>query len=109
LTLSGGSLELTNALEASSIASFSVVGGVLKGSGEVDVTSSFSGGGNGTLAGTGSTVIESGATGTVNGSTMNLEERALCNTVVVGGTAGISAGVGAEVGTGPSYTEVIQF
>ena len=32
-----------------------------------------------------------------------------CNTVVAGGTAGISAGVGAEVGTGPSYTEVIQF
>ena len=32
-----------------------------------------------------------------------------CNVVVVGGTAGLSAGVGAEVGTGPSYTEVIPF
>ncbi len=30
-----------------------------------------------------------------------------CNPVVVGGTAGISVGVGAEVGVGGSYTEVL--
>ncbi len=32
-----------------------------------------------------------------------------CNTVVAGGTAGISAGLGAEVGVGGSYTEVFVF
>lgn len=32
-----------------------------------------------------------------------------CNVAVVGGTAGVSAGVGAEVGGGASYTEVIPF
>jgi RHS repeat-associated protein len=32
-----------------------------------------------------------------------------CNVVVAGGTAGVSAGVGAEVGGGASYTEVIPF
>jgi RHS repeat-associated protein len=32
-----------------------------------------------------------------------------CNTVVAGGTAGISAGLGAEAGVGSSYTEVFVF
>jgi hypothetical protein len=32
-----------------------------------------------------------------------------CNTVVAGGTAGISAGLGAEAGAGGSYTEVFAF
>jgi hypothetical protein len=32
-----------------------------------------------------------------------------CNTVVAGGTAGISAGLGAEAGAGASYTEVFTF
>jgi RHS repeat-associated protein len=32
-----------------------------------------------------------------------------CNAVVAGGTAGVTAGFGAEAGAGPSYTEVFTF
>ncbi len=72
LVLSGGSLEVASALEASSIAGFSLAGGTLTGSGEVDVTGTFTGSG-GLMTGSGALVIESGATGkTVSGDSIYL-------------------------------------
>ena len=80
LVISGGSLEVTNALEASSIHSLTQSGGTLKGSGEVDVTGSFSGGNSGYLEGAGSTVIKPGASGSiVNESFLYLAKRTLVN------------------------------
>jgi len=88
--ISGGSLEVASALEVSTIASLSVEGGQLTGPAEVDVTSSFTGGAFGTLKGSGATVIESGATGTVS-SRLYLEERTLKNvgTLTVSKIAGV--------------------
>jgi YD repeat-containing protein len=67
VVLSGGSLELT-ALEASSASTLSLTGGTLNVAGELDVSSSLTGegGGHPTISGSGSVVIESGATGTIN-------------------------------------------
>ena len=65
LVLSGGSLELANTLEVSSIASFSISNSTLSGSGTLSVSHSFSWGANGTMEGSGKTVVASGATGTL--------------------------------------------
>jgi RHS repeat-associated protein len=59
-----------------------VGGGILTGTGEVDVSGSFTGGQEGYMEGTGSTVIEAGAKGnieTVGGAPMNLIKRTLVN------------------------------
>jgi YD repeat-containing protein len=91
----GGLLEVLSTLEASSIANLSVENGAeLTGSAEVDVTGTFTGGSYGVLAGTGSTVIESGATGTVTptgGEGLYLEERTLRNagTLTIGEGSGL--------------------
>jgi RHS repeat-associated protein len=78
LMISGGSLEVANVLEASSIATVSMSGGTLTGAAEVDVTGSFTGSG-GTITGSGTLVVESGATGsTVSGSSIALD-RTLVN------------------------------
>jgi RHS repeat-associated protein len=66
LALSGGSLEVTNGLEPSEIASLAVAHSDLYAIGEIDVTSSFTGGPNGYLEGTGRTVLKSGASGSTN-------------------------------------------
>jgi RHS repeat-associated protein len=69
LAISGGSLEVANALEPSSLARLSVLGGALTGAAEVDVTTSFTGGSFGTMAGPGSTVIGAAASGSLVGTT----------------------------------------
>jgi RHS repeat-associated protein len=99
---STGSLELTNALEPSSAANLSVERGTLTGAAEVEVTGSFTGGGYGTLSGTGSTVIESGATGTItptSGAGLFLSERTLKNagTLTVGTGSGIGGSHKAQI------------
>ncbi len=79
VVVSGGSLELASALEASSAATLSVLGGSLVTVGEVVVSGSFTGGGFATLKGGGSVVVASGAKGAV--------------------AAGVSAGLTLEGGT----------
>ena len=80
LVISGGSVEVANALEVSSIATLSVTGGVLKDSGELNITHSFVGG-EGKMEGTGGmTVIKSGASGSVtSGSHLTIAKSTLVN------------------------------
>ena len=74
-----GSLELTNPSRASAVAGLEIEGGSLKGAGSIDVASSFVAGGDGDLGGTGSTVIEPGASGSIAKERVALEERTLDN------------------------------
>ncbi len=81
LVISGGSLELENSSEASSAASLTLSGGTLTGAGEVDVSGSFSWTG-GAMTGTGKTVLEAGAAGSIDpgsGSAVSLSGRDLAN------------------------------
>ncbi len=81
LVLSGGSIELVNAFEASSIASLSLSGGTLTGAGKLEVSTSLSWTA-GTMSGSGSTVLKSGSEGTINpgsSSSVFLAERDLVN------------------------------
>ncbi len=67
-------------------------GGLLTGSGELDVTDSFSSDGYSSLTGSGSTVIAPGASGViVAGSTLSLGGRTLSNdgTLTLSGTTGL--------------------
>jgi hypothetical protein len=82
VSMAGGSLEVANSLEPSSIAKLSVEGAVLTGPAAVDVTGTFTGGGGGALTGSGSLTIESGATGSItatSGSSLELDTRTLAN------------------------------
>jgi RHS repeat-associated protein len=79
LVISAGSLEVGSALEASTIKGLSVTGGTLSGAATVNVTGTFTGGEAGTMSGTGSTVIASGATGTISSSALYLKERTFSN------------------------------
>ncbi len=96
--ISAGSLEVTSGLEVSSIAGLSVVGGKLKGAAEVDVTGSFTGGLNGHLEGSGKTVIESGASGSIS-EYLYLANGTLVNegVLVVSSSAGIVGNEGAAI------------
>jgi streptogramin lyase len=96
LQITSGSLSI-NGTSTSTLNGLTVEGGALKGSSEVDVTGSFTGGDYGALEGSGSTVIESGATGTVTptgGSSLYLEERTLNNA----GTLTVAKGSGLQGG-----------
>jgi RHS repeat-associated protein len=98
LVISGGSLEVANALEASKIKALTV-GGTLTGAGTVDVSSSFTWA-SGTMSGTGSTVVMSGASGVIEYGDV-LEGRSLVNegtTTLVTATAGrITESEGAQI------------
>ena len=66
LVISGSSLEVTNALEVSSVANLTMNHvGIFKPAGEVDVSGSFSGGNSSHLEGSGEVVIKPGASGSV--------------------------------------------
>jgi RHS repeat-associated protein len=75
-----GTLEVTNASEASSVASLSMSGGELTGAGTVDVSGSLSVE-NGAMTGSGLTVIESGASASfgIGEGFLDLSERQLVN------------------------------
>jgi RHS repeat-associated protein len=79
LTIPRGSLELTNSLEESSIHSLVLSGGTLTGAGTLKVTGSFAWK-SGTMSGSGSTVVASGASGSKEESTqVYLSKRTLIN------------------------------
>ncbi len=65
LLLAHGSLEVSNALEVSSLHGLSLSGGILTGAGTVDVSGSLTWEG-GEMEGSGSTVIEAGATASLS-------------------------------------------
>ena len=80
LLLTGGTLEVSNASEASSVATLTLTGGVLTGAGSVDVSGSLFVG-SGEMSGSGSTVVMPGASATIGtGETfLNLNGRTLAN------------------------------
>jgi hypothetical protein len=92
LRISGGSIELAGGSRPSSVATLTIAGGTLTGSGELDVAGSFSAAA-GSMEGTGSTVIEAGASGSVSESGgLGLTKRTLVNhgTFTMPSHAGIS-------------------
>ena len=81
LVVSGGSLELASSTEASSVESLTLDGGTLTGANEIDVSGSLSWTA-GSMSGSGKTVLESGATGSIDpgvGNAVALTERELVN------------------------------
>ena len=76
----GGLLEV-NGSTPSTVASLSFAsgGGTLTGSGEIDVTGSFTGTGGGLIKGSGVLVIESGASGTISSGERTILDRTLVN------------------------------
>lgn len=87
LVLRGGSLELANALEESTVHALTASGGTLKGAAKLGVSSSLSWT-EGTMEGSGSTVLKTAASGTVHAISVTLSERRLVNE----GTLTLSAG-----------------
>ena len=95
--LDGGSLEVTNGLEPSSIATLILEGGSLRGAAEVRVTKTLTahhGEGTTFLKGSGLLVLTSGAAGVVEGEPtthVSLEGRSVRNegTLTVGQTGGV--------------------
>jgi RHS repeat-associated protein len=85
-----GSLEVSNALEASSIAGLTIAGGTLKGAATVDVSGALSWS-EGELTGLGTTVVLPGATATLEaaGATLHLSSG---HVLVNEGTMTLSAG-----------------
>lgn len=89
VTVSGGSLELTNTLEGSTIYTLRLTGGTLTGAGTLKVSGSLSWT-SGTMSGSGSTVLSSSTTGTKEESTeVFLAQRMLVNE----GTFTLSKGI----------------
>jgi RHS repeat-associated protein len=79
LVIKGGTLEVSNALEASVLSKLTVSGGTLTGAATVDVSSELSWT-SGTMGGSGSTVLLSGATGSLALTTSSfLATRSLVN------------------------------
>ena len=100
--LSGGSLEVANALESSSIKSLSVFRATLTGAGTVRVTGSFTFSANGTMSGTGKTIIGPAVVGTMESSEaepIQISERSLINegTLTFGGFGPIAMAEGARL------------
>ncbi len=69
LTISGGSLELVDALETSSIGGLGIGGGTLSIAGTFGVSSSFSIGGTPTVTGSGKLVVDSTVSGSIGAGT----------------------------------------
>ena len=83
LAISGGSLELTDSSQRSSLGSLSLSNGTFAGSGTLKLAGSFTLGSNGAMTGSGSIVIEPGAKGLIEAESgcepMTLAGRSLVN------------------------------
>ena len=82
-SVSGSELDLTSTSTVSHLGTLNIENGAtLTGAGTLDVSGSLSWAGNGTMSGSGSTVLESGATGSIDpgaGNAVSLTERELVN------------------------------
>jgi hypothetical protein len=80
ISVSGGSLTIGNTLESSNIGALTLSGGTLAGAATLEVSSSLEWS-SGTMSGSGSTVLGSSATGTINpgSGSVELAERKLVN------------------------------
>jgi YD repeat-containing protein len=91
LVIGAGSLEIANALEASSASAVTLENGTLTGAGTLDVSGSFSWSSGGTQSGSGSTVVMAGASAAFSASgNMNLAGRVFVNegTTTMAGSEG---------------------
>ncbi len=96
-----GTFEV-NGIQTSTLAALNVIGGTFTGSGDVEVTDSFTGGGYGSLEGTGTLVLEPSASGEVNtgGSWLSLRQaRILHNegSLTIGPASGIEGSETAQI------------
>jgi RHS repeat-associated protein len=98
LVLSSGSLELASALEESTVHAFTMTGGWLKGAAKLAVSSSLSWT-EGTMEGSGSTVLKAPASGSVDAGSVTVSERRLVNE----GTLTLTAG-SIELGNGAVFS-----
>lgn len=87
LLLRGGSLELANALEGSTVHAFTMTEGHLKGAATLDVSSAFSWT-EGVMEGSGSTVLQGAASGSIFAGSVSVSERRLVNEGTLTLTAG---------------------
>jgi RHS repeat-associated protein len=97
LVVSGGSLAVAEAVEASSVVGLTLSGGALSVAGTLDVSGSFSTSGTPTVSGPGELVVGSGVTGAVNDaycSGMLLEDVTFVNhgTLMDGASGGAADG-----------------
>jgi YD repeat-containing protein len=99
LSITGGTLEVTSALEASKLSTLTLSNGTLHVSGsQLGVASSFTSSGSPVISGSGKVVIESGASGTIgaggNCVPLSLKEVMLVNdgTLTFGASGGASDG-----------------
>jgi len=100
LSITGGTLEVANALEASKISTLALSSGTLHVSGsQLGVATSFTASGSSVISGSGKVVIESGASGTIGSGgecvPLSLKEVMLVND----GTLTFGASGGARDGT----------
>ena len=87
LVISAGSLELGSVLEASSVSALTMTGGALTGAGTLDVSGSLVWK-EGEMEGSGVTVLNTGASGTVDAPGVELSERRFTNEGTLTLTAG---------------------
>ena len=87
LVLRGGSLELASALEESTVHTFTASGGRLKGAAKLGVSSSLSWTET-TMEGSGSTVLDAAASGSIDAGSVTSSERRLVNEGTLTLTAG---------------------
>jgi hypothetical protein len=83
LVVSGGSLELANAVASSTITDFSLFGGSLTGAGSLEVTGYFDWEGTGTVSGSGSLVIAATAEGHIHGYSESSESMLFSRALLV--------------------------
>jgi len=104
LLMTGGELELANALEASSADAFKITGGWLMGGGSLNVSGSLVLEG-GRMIGSGSTTVESGGTGTIKTRTTTLIERVFVNDGVTTMSSGqLAMSEGAKIKNKGTFT-----
>ncbi len=96
-SVSGGSLTIEEGPPAT-VSHLTLVGGTLSLAGELDVSSSLYGGGQPVVAGTGRLVLESGATGTLDGGNCNTYPELNGATLVNDGTVTFGAAGGSTDG-----------
>ena len=104
LAVSGGSLELVDALETSGIAGLGIGGGTLSIAGTFGVSSSFSIGGTPTITGSGKLVVDSTVSGSIGTGTSCTVHPTLSGVTFVN-EGSLTFGESADVGAGAIVLE----
>ncbi len=92
LAITGGSLELADAAETSSVGALTLQAATLKGAGTLAVSGSLTWSENSEMSGSGATVLRAGATGAIEASSSCRQLALLARSLVNEGTLTFSAG-----------------